>query len=165
LRYYLSIANLVFQDWMRGGDWGFVAQTMAGNITPPPQSLLTKSTIDAKVTRADNIRDRLRTADIQTHVKYWHDKSPSTQFEHKKYADGWDTGFADARAFFMWRTGFGGTPVAGKNVGADKIGNLELWILKRLGQAGMGGERFAWEWEAGFRKAVGGFDDAVAVDD
>lgn len=149
---------------MPGGDWGFVAQTMAGNIAPPPQSLLSKSTVDTKAAHAENIRDRFRTADIQAHVKYWHDKSPNTPFEHKKYADGWDTGFSDATAFFTWRTGFGGTPVAGKNLGADKIGMLELWLLRRMRQAGMGGERFAWEWEAGFRKAVGDSEDAVAVD-
>jgi len=149
---------------MPGGDWGFVAQTATGNIAPPPQALLTKSTIDIKVAHADSIRDRLRTADIQAHVKYWHDTSPSGQFEHKKYADGWDTGFADARTFFMWKTDYGGTPAAGKNVGADKIGNLEIWILKRLGEAGMGGEKFAWEWETGFRKAVAAFWDAAVVD-
>lgn len=145
---------------MPGGDWGFVKQTTSSNITPPPWAFLTKSSIDTKVAHADSIRDQRRTADIQAHVTYLYNKSPSTPFEHKKYAEGWDTGFTDAKAFFMWRTGFG---AAGKIVSADKIGCFEIFVRKRLGDAEMQRDKFAWEWEAGYRKAVAGFWDAVGV--
>ena len=148
-------------DWMPGGEWGFVEQTKSGAITAQPWLLLTKGGINTRVTHAMNIREQRRHDDICGHVKYWHDKSPQTRFEHQKYSGGWDTGFADAKAFFVWRTGFGGTIAVGKAVSADKIGNLEVWIKVRMVQAKMSGEKFAWEWEQGFRKGVGVFYEAV----
>ena len=49
--------------------------------------------------------------------------------------------------------------------GADKIGALDLWICKRMGECGMwkGKEAAGWEWEQGFRKGVGDFEGLFAM--
>lgn len=46
--------------------------------------------------------------------------------------------------------------------GADKIGMLELWILKRLRESGMVGQ-LVWEFEEGLRQGVTGFNEAVGM--
>jgi hypothetical protein len=150
-------------DWMPGGAWGFMEQTNKGNIVAAPWLLLTKDIIDARVATALEKRDKRRHDDINAHVKYWYDKSPNGRFEHQRYSQGWDAGFADAKGFFVWRTGFGGTCAAGKVVSADKIGCLEVWIKVRSVQASLVGEKFAWEWEQGFRRGVATFYEFTGV--
>lgn len=50
--------------------------------------------------------------------------------------------------------------------GADKIGALDLWVLKRMKDEKCADRStcgFGWEWEQGFRKGVGDFYAAVGV--
>lgn len=50
--------------------------------------------------------------------------------------------------------------------GADKIGVLDLWVLKRMREekcADIKTCKFGWEWEQGFRKGVGDFYAAVGI--
>ncbi|KAH7049192.1 glycoside hydrolase superfamily [Macrophomina phaseolina] len=134
-------------QWMPGGEWGFKACTEKGSITP--HWTLTLS--------ADDVRQRLQSALAQRderfgrtfgqHCGFWDQNSPGTPFEHWRYEQGWKQGFDDAAAFF------GGQ---GGGVGGDKIGNLEIWVRRRLIESGMGGP-FVWEYEQGLRKGVGEF--------
>lgn len=124
------------------------------------------------------------------HEAYWDARSgKSAYFEHWRYGDGWHQGWCDARDFFAGRAN-GLIPTAEKAVGigcrfgvkakkedtvvgADKIGFLDLWILKRMrdeGRAGVGdrdreGCEFGWEWEHGFRKGVCDFEHVVRIEE
>ena len=50
--------------------------------------------------------------------------------------------------------------------GGDKIGALDLWVLKRMRKercADRNTCEFGWEWEQGFRKGVSDFYAVVGV--
>ena len=50
--------------------------------------------------------------------------------------------------------------------GGDKIGALDLWVLKRMRQEKCAVKeqcKFGWEWEQGFRKGVADFYGAIGV--
>ena len=44
----------------------------------------------------------------------------------------------------------------------DKIGMLELWILKRIRESGQGG-KFVWEYEQGLRQGVKDFYQLAGI--
>ncbi|KAI9727447.1 MAG: Glucan 1,3-beta-glucosidase 3 [Cirrosporium novae-zelandiae] len=146
-------------DWMDGDDWGFKQQSQLGNLPPPSSLLLPFDEVRSRVTYAENNRHQLMTVAVQQHEGYWNSTSPDTRFEHWRYAAGWNVGFADAMAFYQMRAD-GGFGAAAK--GADRIGSLDIWTLKRLRDSGQGGG-FLWEWEQGFRRGVGDFLNIVGA--
>ena len=95
--------------------------------------------------------------------------------EHWRYSDGYDLGWRDSREFFGARinqlvpsilTASSSSAQTNDNtpVGADFIGALDLWILKRMREAGVtdrGRCLFGWEFEHGFRRAVRDFASVV----
>jgi hypothetical protein len=46
--------------------------------------------------------------------------------------------------------------------GGDKIGMLELWVLKRIRESGQGG-KFVWEYEQGLRQGVRDFYQLAGI--
>lgn len=132
---------------------------------------------------------------MSTHTAYWDEatknKSASERyFEHWRYGDGWHLGWCDAKAFFVGRldgllpapgsgSGSGSGPAEEKDwLGADRIGYLDLWILRRMREDGNHGSStattvavdqggrdgaFAWEWEHGFRRGVADLEEAVGI--
>ena len=54
-----------------------------------------------------------------------------------------------------------------EQIGADRIGALDLWVLKRMREVGVARREecaFGWEWEQGFRKGVRAFEVVVGID-
>ena len=135
-------------DWMDGGEWGFYAMTKAGNISPPANLTLSYNDVNSKIGSAQGQRDGLKARDLNAHTTYWDRTNPGQQFEHWRYSNGWDLGWADAIAFFGMRA------TSGRDgSGGDSIGALEVWIRKRIRDAGQTGG-FVWEFEQGFRAGV-----------
>lgn len=142
-------------EWMPGGEWGFMAQTtpsVKGKNPPgspsvaiyaPPNLLLGKEDVYGRLQHAINGQDAARQSSVDAHVMYWDRTSPGKRFEHWRYEAGWKLGFGDASVFFGAR---GKGELGGILSGGDKIGMLDLWIRKRIGDSQMGGE-FLWEFE------------------
>ncbi|KAI9812126.1 MAG: Glucan 1,3-beta-glucosidase 3 [Pycnora praestabilis] len=144
-------------DWMDGGEWGFVQQTNSSALTPPPSLLLSSADLSTRFSTAQTQRTQLKTTAINNHKNYWTSTAPSQTFEFYRFGDGYDVGFSDAFAFLQARSemGLGGS-------GGDKIGNLDVWVKKRIVESGQGGA-FVWEWEQGFRQGVGDFCNIADV--
>ncbi|TKA23852.1 hypothetical protein B0A50_06987 [Salinomyces thailandicus] len=140
-------------DWMEGGEWGFKQMTNARAITPP-QSLAV-SDVQERIHHAQAGMQQQKHSAYSNHAGYW--DSQGGHYEHQRFADGWDLGFHDATAFFGMRSQSGG-----QLNGGDKIGMLDLWVLKRLRESGQGGG-FVWEWEQGFRQGVVGFYQLAGI--
>ena len=134
-------------DWMDGGGWGFVAMTKKGAIRAPEMMWLERARVDVLVAEAEGKRAEERDRAVGGHCSYWEREAPRKKFEHWRFEWGWDVGWADAVGFFTGRKMLGGG-----NTGADRIGQLDGWLRKRLGEIGPG--EFMWEWEQGFRQAV-----------
>lgn len=96
-------------------------------------------------------------ATVSAHVSYWDRTSPGTNFEHWRFENGWKVGFSDAYAFFGARTGKGLS-----SQGGDKIGCLEIWVLKRVRESGMRGA-LVWEFEQGLRAGIRDFYQVVGI--
>lgn len=179
-------------DWMPGWEWGLKACTDAGQINPPRSLTLTVKQVRQKLSVADELRGGLLRDALGGHANYWNVTSPGGKFEHWRYADGWDLGWRDARDFFAariggvvpWTVGSGsrnsvniggmdGTSMSHEPttdidenapVGADMIGALDLWVLKRLRSESVADHQhcpFGWEFEHGFRAGVKEFGRVV----
>ncbi len=144
-------------DWMDGGEWGFAEQTKTANILPPQSLLLSHDDVRGRVGNAYGQREQRKNAAFANHVNYWDQTSPGKNFEHWRYGAGWEMGFDDALAFLAARANG-----VLRGPGGDRLGCLDLWVRKRLGESGQGGE-FAWEWEQGFRQGVRDFYGVVGV--
>jgi aryl-phospho-beta-D-glucosidase BglC (GH1 family) len=138
-------------DWMPGGEWGFVAQSDAENIVPPKHTTLSQQDRIAVLHKATHERDNRMREAMEQHVGYWRCADPNGTYEHEKYEHGWQVGYQDAFAFFEGRATQG-----------DKIGMLEMWVLKRLRESGYRGG-FTWLFEQGLRKGVNDFYSAAAL--
>ncbi|KAF1919151.1 glycoside hydrolase superfamily [Ampelomyces quisqualis] len=138
-------------DWMPGGEWGFVAQSNAGNIVAPKHALLTQHERVRVLQKAIRERDSRMHGALDQHIAHWTRADPKGNYEHEKYEYGWKVGYQDAFAFLQGRT----TP-------GDRIGMLELWILKRLRESGYPGG-FTWLFEQGLRKGIQDFYSAVGL--
>ncbi|OAP58052.1 hypothetical protein AYL99_07142 [Fonsecaea erecta] len=163
-------------DWMPGWEWGFKASSDAGQIVPPKEFALTVGEMKHRLAQADEKKNSLCWRATKEHTDYWTANSPREKFEHWLYEEGWKLGWADARHFFAARLE-GQIPCAGTAASqgppplddslvimADKIGALDLWILKRMRQAGVADPKgcpFGWEFEHGFRRGVGDFEGNV----
>lgn len=85
---------------------------------------------------------------------YW-DRSFPGQYEHWRFELGFSVGFSDAMSFFSMRS-------RSHLQGADKIGMLELWVLKRIRESGQVGAS-VWEFETGLRQGIRGFYESVGL--
>lgn len=138
-------------DWMPGGEWGFKAQTDAKNILPPQQVLLAAEEKDRRLNKARSEQEARKQQAYRQHVDYWKSVDPNGTYEHEKYAYGWHVGYSDATAFLN-----------GCGSQGDRIGMLELWVLKRLRESGYRGG-FTWLFEQGLRKGISDFYSAVDI--
>lgn len=141
-------------DWMPGGEWGFVQMNEHGAIIPPSSLALDASEVRSKVANAHGQRDGRRGNTWGAHCQYWDSNHPG-DYEHWRFEQGWNLGWDDAVAFFSMRGNFG-------LQGGDKIGMLELWVLKRLRESGQSGP-FTWEYEEGLRQGMRDFWEVAGV--
>ncbi|KAF2717490.1 glycoside hydrolase family 5 protein [Polychaeton citri CBS 116435] len=141
-------------DWMPGGEWGFRKMTENHAIVPPTSLTLPASDIQNRVSNAQSQQHDRKQGSVGAHCHYWDTNHPG-QYEHWRYEQGWDVGFNDAMAFFQSRAQRGLD-------GADKIGMLDIWVLKRLRDSGQGGG-YVWEFEQGFRQGVKDFYQCTGV--
>jgi hypothetical protein len=144
-------------DWMDGGEWGFVAQTNSGAISPPGNLALSTSDVKAAISRAQSQQSACMQGSVAAHVNYWKQAAAGMKTDHSNFGSGWSVGWNDALAFFSMRVN-GGLPGGG----GDKIGLLDLWVRKRLAESGMTGD-FVWEFEQGFRKGVADFYSCAGI--
>lgn len=162
-------------EWMPGWEWGFKASTDNGQIAPPAIFNLTVQNVMDKLAQADARREQLLSGALREHTDYWDSTNPGGRFEHWRYADGWSLGWQDVRQFFTARydryipSTLRGDPNHIPTdetvvVGADFIGALDLWVLKRMREAGVADSHrclCGWEFEHGFRRAVRDFDNSA----
>ncbi|KAI9851514.1 MAG: Glucan 1,3-beta-glucosidase 3 [Thelocarpon superellum] len=148
-------------NWMDGGEWGFVAQTKSGAITAPPSLLLPSGALATKLSTARSQAVALKRSAVSSHAQYWTSTAPNANFEHWRFEQGWDVGFADAMAFFAMRVEHTDA-VGGAGDGADTIGLLDLWVRRRIQDSGMGGA-LVWEFEQGLRQGVAEFYTVVGA--
>ncbi|OKL60608.1 hypothetical protein UA08_04182 [Talaromyces atroroseus] len=150
-------------DWIDGGDWGFKKQVNTGALTAPRSLTFSLGDTQARSQQASSQKDQLKATAVSQHVEYWREK----RVPNNNYESGWDLGFRDAMDFFSARansitmpnnTKTNHQPAVG---GGDKIGALELWILKRIVECGRLDSSSAWEWEHGYRRAVKDFENVV----
>lgn len=138
-------------DWMPGGEWGFVAQSDARNIVPPKHATLSQQERISALQKAIQERDGRMHAALDQHVSYWTRADPNGDYEHDKYEHGWRVGYQDAFAF-----------LEGRGTQGDRIGMLEVWVLKRLKESGYRGG-FTWLFEQGLRRGVHDFYQAAGI--
>ena len=133
------------------GEWDFFEQHRLGNIHAP--RFLRLSNVQVS-TRTDNaMMQKTLNLDqaMRDHIKYCTRTEPTeTGWEHERYKTGWLQGWQDCMDFFRAR--LDGT-IRGAKCGADRIGCLDSWIVKRMRESGQSGP-WLWEWEHGFRKGV-----------
>ncbi|KAF1958415.1 glycoside hydrolase [Byssothecium circinans] len=153
-------------DWYPGGEWGFAAQctpqssqphsaTLLPSITAPPHALLPAHEICNLLERVSHRRNERMHAAVDQHVSYWHHLHTEKPAEHWRYENGWKIGHQDAYVFFEGR----GAEAVGQG---NKIGALELWVLKRVRECGMRGDQ-VWEFEQGLRRGVHDFCSVVGI--
>jgi hypothetical protein len=153
-RRYQTMAGGAFfwtykMDWLPGGEWGFLAMTDQRAVIPPPHLSFSLQEAQQSADQAQSLKDGLLRNDLDAHVNYWR-QFPSQDYQHERYEEGWKHGWADAEAF--WRS----------NLGPQKIGLMDLWVLKRCREYSGGTKLKAlWEWEQGFRKGVKNFQQSV----
>lgn len=135
-------------DWMPGGEWGFKQMTEQHIMLPPASLTLEPGDVQNRVSNARSQRDFRRGNTWGAHCQFWDSNHPG-QYQHERFAQGWDVGFDDAATFFGMRSQHG-------QRGADRIGMLDLWVLKRLRESGQGGP-FVWEFEQGLRQGIADF--------
>jgi aryl-phospho-beta-D-glucosidase BglC (GH1 family) len=147
-------------DWMDGGDWGFVEQTKTGSVCAPSNLSIPFEAVKDAMAKAQLQRNVRGTQRFNEHVKYWDQAAPGKPFEHWRFENGWRIGWNDGLSFFSMRM----KGVLGGNVpsGGDKIGCLDLWVRKRVGECTSLGT-FAWEFEQGFRKGLQDFYHCVGI--
>jgi aryl-phospho-beta-D-glucosidase BglC (GH1 family) len=138
-------------DWMPGGEWGLVAQSDAGNILPPKHAALSQQDRITRLQKAIKERDARLHGAREAHVTYWRRADPKGNYEHEKYEHGWKVGYQDAFAF-----------LEGRATQGDRIGMLELWVLKRLKESGYRGG-LTWQFEHGLRRGIQDFYSAVEL--
>jgi len=125
-------------EWMDGGEWGFFEMIKKGAIAAPRYMSAPVDDVVQRIDQARSQKEGLRGQALQSHSGYWDQNSPGKAFEHHRFEKGYDLGFDDALVF--------------ASRGA-KIGLLELWVWKRIGESG-GRSIFMWEFEQGFRQGV-----------
>lgn len=149
--------------------WNFKDQVEHGAISPPKYSVLSVGEVKSKLAEADQKRSRLMTLSMDKHVSYF--AKIGGLYEHWRYADGWHLGFTDARAFFAFkleRSAFEpyDSSKNGVIIGADRIGAIDLWVLKRMKEEDAISKdkcEFVWELEHGIRAGIKDFNAVVGL--
>ena len=161
LRYQQRTAGAFFwtwkMDWMPGGEWGFQAQSDPSNrfIFPPPHTFIPEHNISGLLECARNRMDERLYKALEQHIAYFKHLAPNAPAEHWRYDHGWKLGYQDAYIFFQGR--------APEAVGqGNKIGSLELWVLKRIRESGFRGGH-VWEFEQGLRRGIHDFNAVVGI--
>ncbi|KAF2786437.1 glycoside hydrolase family 5 protein [Melanomma pulvis-pyrius CBS 109.77] len=142
-------------DWLPGGEWGFVAQTNNGAISTLPTYTIPEASIGPLLEKANHCKDERMYDAVNQHVSYWDHLRANTPYEHWRFENGWKVGYQDAFIFFQ---GWGTQAVAP----GGKIGNTEVWVLKRIRESGFKGN-FVWEFEQGVRRGIQDFEAAVGI--
>ena len=146
-------------QWMDGGEWGLFEMVKKGALVPPSNFTVSFEDVRQRAESARQQKEERKTQAVGGHVGYWDRTAPGGKFEHWRFEQGWEMGFSDALAFYEMRAC---EAMDGARSGADTIGALDLWVLKRLRESGQQGG-FAWEWEHGFREGVRGFEESAHV--
>lgn len=141
-------------DWMPGGEWGFKQMTEQHALISPPALTLTIQEIQARISTAQAEMNLHKGNAFGQHCQYWDSKYPG-QYEHWRFELGYGVGFSDAMTFFGMRS-------RNHLQGADKIGMVELWVLKRIRESGQVGN-CVWEFEEGLRQGINGFYECVKL--
>ena len=144
-------------DWMDGGEWGLFEMVKRGAVVPPADLTLSFDEVTKRARQAKELKDEKKREATQAHIGYWDSTATGGKFEHWRFEQGWDLGFADAMAFYEMRAKVNDL---GVRTGADTFGALELWITKRLRESRQSGG-LIWEWEHGFRQGVSAFEGLV----
>ena len=141
-------------DWMPGGEWGFRQMTEQSAIVPPIWLTLLAEHVHGRIQHERSRKGPMKYRAISAHQAHWASKMPA-ECEHWRFEQGWDVGFDDALAFFSMRSKSG-------QHGADKVGMLDLWCLKRLYDCQYNGPSL-WEFEHGLRQGIRDFNECVAI--
>ena len=159
-RYQAKASGATFwtyrMDWMDGGEWGFKQMVATGKLKAPLSLQLSRDDINHRLGAAQAQRAQRRQNTVGSHVHYWDSNHPG-HYEHWRFEQGWDMGWADATQFLCIRSQNGGF------AGGDKIGAMDLWALKRLRETGNGVAQFAWEFELGLRQGIRDFGESAGI--
>ncbi|KAJ4304667.1 Glucan 1,3-beta-glucosidase 3 [Kalmusia sp. IMI 367209] len=144
-------------DWLPGGEWGFKAQSDPQNrsIFPPPHAFIPEHSISGLLKCARSRKDDRMCRAVEQHRAYYDHLSPTSSAKHWRYENGWKVGYQDAYVFFEGR----GSEAVGQG---NKIGNVEIWVMKRIRESGFGGA-FVWEFEQGVRRGIHDFNAVVGI--
>jgi hypothetical protein len=143
-----------FWTWkteLPGREHGLEYQASLRNILPPLTQLIPYSAIPFFVARADRRRNQRMHDALGQHVSYL--QRFGRQSERWSFVKGWKTGYQDAIIFFQGKS-------EEKVLGGNRIGNLEIWVLKRMRECGLRGDPM-WEFEQGLRRGVCDFYNVV----
>jgi hypothetical protein len=124
-------------------------------IVAPTHTLASPYDIATLLRKAQEREDERMYAAVKQHVAYWDFMQADAPAEHWRFEIGWKVGYKDAYCFFA---GMLDRAVQQGN----KIGNLELWVLKRIRESGMRG-KFVWEFEMGLRRGIMDFNAVVGM--
>lgn len=151
-----------FWTWLKDekmhGEWNFTAMTRLGAISSPHPLQNTPSNSDRIQSLTQTVqsrREELRHTAVGQHIAYWNNMAPEMANEHWRYEKGYDVGYSDALAFLAGVNGEGGVR------GGSRVGNLEVWVLKRVRESAMQGS-YVWIFEHGIRRGVADVDALVA---
>jgi hypothetical protein len=93
------------------------------------------------------------------HRAYHDHFAPHALTDFSLYENGWKLGYQDAYVFF------GGKANDKANEAIEpgnRLGNVELWVLKRIRESGFKGD-LLWEFEQGMRRGIHDFNAVVGI--
>ncbi|KAL8787553.1 MAG: hypothetical protein Q9195_007725 [Heterodermia aff. obscurata] len=138
-------------------EWDFEEMVKAGCVSAPFGFLVEGEGVMQRVVRARQREKGLKRVAVEGHQKFWDESVPEGKWDHWRFESGFTQGYADALGFYAFRL----SGAFGARIGGDRIGALEIWILKRLrewlqtARGRVGNGELLWEWEHGFRAGVG----------
>ncbi|KAL5381720.1 hypothetical protein PMIN06_010551 [Paraphaeosphaeria minitans] len=165
LRYQQRAGGAFFwtwkMDWMPGGEWGFKAQSDLQNrfIFPPPHAFIPDRNIFGLLECARNRKDERMWKAVDQHRAYHEHLVPNTLADPSLYENGWKIGYNDAYIFFE---GIMNDKAMEAVEPGNRVGNVELWVLKRIRESGFKGD-LVWEFEQGVRRGIHDFNAVVGI--
>ncbi|KAG8534079.1 uncharacterized protein KY384_000922 [Bacidia gigantensis] len=136
------------------GEWDFGDMVQKGHVRAPEHASWGFEEVGRRVQVAGEGSERLMKEVLGAHVGYWDGVTPvERRWGHWRFEAGWRQGWEDAVGFFDSRSKSQERFPKAERKGCDTVGLLDLWILKRMREAGQN-EGLAWEWEHGFRQGV-----------
>lgn len=165
LRYQQRTGGAFFwtwkMDWMPGGEWGFKAQSESRErfIFPPPHAFIPDQSIFGLLECARNRKDERMWKAVDQHRAYHEHLAPNTLADDSLYSDGWKIGYNDAYHFFEGKMNAKAMEAVEPG---NRLGNVELWVLKRIRESGIIGD-LVWEFEQGLRRGIHDFNAVVGI--